>query len=149
MTEVVKVSTIESGQKLLATIEEYFKKGQYAEITQAIGLHSILIDPIHANEDQKRLYRTVLDMIKNRIAAKLAKQYSAWYSGFPAIMDRIVNGAQIVTDNAAAEVLASRRAAFGPFKSVDDFYFWALDDRRLSLDEIVKYLEKTSESIAK
>jgi len=28
---------------------------------------------------------------------------------------------------------------------VDEFFFWALDDRRLTLDQIVKYIEKTAE----
>ena len=33
---------------------------------------------------------------------------------------------------------------YGPFKSVDDFFFWALDDRRLTLDRIVNMIEKTA-----
>jgi hypothetical protein len=28
---------------------------------------------------------------------------------------------------------------------VDDFFSWALDDRKLSLDQIVAYIEKTAE----
>jgi hypothetical protein len=145
MLEVVKVSTVESSQKLVAALEEYFKRGHYAEMTQAIGMHSVLIDPQHTMEDQARLYRAVLNMIKNRISGHLGKKYAEWYDDFPKLMDGIVTGGQIVTDKRAAEMISSHRSAFGPFKSVDDFYFWALDDRRLTLAEIVKYLEKTEE----
>ncbi len=145
MANVVKVSTVESNQKLMAAIEDYFKKGRYAEITQVIGMHSILIDPQHTREDQKNLYQSVLTMIKNRIAGKLGKKYSTWYTDFPRIMDQIVTAGQIITDKASAEVLASRRAAYGPFKSPDDFFFWGLDDRKLSLGQIVQYLEKTAD----
>jgi hypothetical protein len=146
MPEVVKVSNIESSQKLAATIDEYFKKGRYAEITQAIGMHSLLIDSEHTIEDQARLYRSVLNMIKKRIAGNLDKGYAAWYADFPKIMDQLVTGGQIVTDKASAEVISSHCAAYGPFKSVDDFFFWALDDRRLTLDQIVTYIEKTAQS---
>jgi hypothetical protein len=149
MSEVVKVSTVESGQELMAAIEGYFTKERYAEITQAIGMHSILIDPNHSIENQKRLYYSILEMIKNRIAGRLGKEYSTWYTRFSAVMDGIVTRKQVVTDEASAEVLASRRAAFGPFRSVEDFFFWALDDRRLTLDGIVNYLEKSSESNGK
>lgn len=145
MPEVVKVSTVESSQNLMAAIGEYFKKGRYAEITQAIGMHSILIDPQHTMEDQARLYRSVLNMTKNKIAGNLGKKYSSWYAEFPKIMDKFVSGGQVVTDKASSDVLASYRTAYGPFKSVDDFFFWALDDRRLTLDQIVKYIEKTAE----
>lgn len=145
MPEVVKVSSVESSQKLMAAIEDYFKKGRYAEITQVIGMHSVLIDPQHMLADQKNLYRSVLNMIKDRISGNLGKKYSAWYSDFPRIMDRIVTAGQIITDKACEEVLASHRAAYGPFKSADDFFFWGLHDRKLSLDQIVKYLERTAE----
>jgi hypothetical protein len=147
MPEVVKVSTVETDQKLLSAIQNYFQKGQYNEITQAIGMHSILFQSEHMLEDQEAMYRSVLSMIKNRIAGKLGKQYAAWYREFPKILDRIVSGGQIVTDKSSTEVIASHRAAFGAFASVDHFFFWALDDRRLTLDQIVKYLEKTTESV--
>jgi hypothetical protein len=28
---------------------------------------------------------------------------------------------------------------------MDHFFFWALDDRRLTLEQILKYIEKTAE----
>ena len=127
MPEVVKVSTVESSQKLTAAIEEYFKKGRYAEITQAIGMHSVLIDPQHTMEDQSRLYRSVLALLKKRIAEKLGKA-----------------GGQVVTDKGSLDILSSHRAAQGPFKSVDHFFLWALDDRRLTLEQIVKYIETSA-----
>ncbi|OGW35789.1 MAG: hypothetical protein A2010_16755 [Nitrospirae bacterium GWD2_57_9] len=144
MPEVVKVSTVESSQKLTAAIEEYFKKGRYAEITQAIGMHSVLIDPQHTMEDQSRLYRSVLALLKKRIAEKLGKDYAGWYTDFPKIMDGMVAGGQVVTDKGSLDILSSHRAAQGPFKSVDDFFLWALDDRRLTLEQIVKYIETSA-----
>lgn len=146
MPEVVKVSTVESSQNLMSALEGYFKKGRYAEIAQLIGMHSILIDPQHSMRDQAKLYRSVLTMIKNKTSGQLGKNYGAWYAEFPAIMDSLVTGRQVVTDTLSVELLASHRAAVGPFKSLDDFFFWALDDRKLSLDQIVKYIEKTAES---
>ena len=145
MPEVVKVSTVEKTQSLMSTIEEYFKKGRYAEINQAIGLHSLLIDPQHTLSDQARLYRFVLTMIKNRIAGTLGKKYAAWYADFPKIMDKIISSGQIVTDEMSASVVADHHNAYGSFRSLEDFYFWALDDRRLTLDQIVKYIEKTAD----
>jgi hypothetical protein len=145
MPEVVKVSSIETNQELMSSVEQYFKKGRYTEITQAIGLHSILIDPQYTRKDQDRLYRSVLNMIKNEIADNLGKKYAGWYSDFPKVMDEIVTGEQIVTDKVSSEMLSSHRAAYGPFKSADDFFFWALDDRRLTLDQVVKYFKKTAE----
>ena len=149
MPEVVKVSTVESNQKLMAALEDYFKRGRYAEITQVIGMHSILIDPQHSIQDQAKLYRLVLTMIKNRVSGQLGKNYGAWYAEFPKIMDGIVAAKQVITDQLSVEMLASHRAAFGPFKSLDDFFFWALDDRKLALDQIVKYIEKTADSFNK
>jgi hypothetical protein len=149
MPEVVKVSTVESAQKLREALEEYFKKGRYAEIAQVIGMHSILIDPQHSIQDQAKLYRSVLNMIKSRISGQLGKNYGGWYAEFPKIMDTLVAGRQVVSDQSSVEVLSSHRAAGGPFKSVEDFYFWALDDRKLSLEQIVKYIEKTADSYRK
>ncbi len=145
MPEVVKVSTVETNEKLMDAVEGYFKKGRYAEITQAIGMHSILMEPERMIEDQARLYRSVLNMIKDRLAGALGRQYAAWYADFPKILDGIVTSGQNITDKRSADVLASHRAAFGLFKSVDEFYNWALYDRRLTLDQIVKYLGKTAE----
>lgn len=144
MPELVMVSSVEKKEQLRTYLEELFRKERWSEMTQAIGMHSILIDPQHTMADQADLYRFVLDMIKGRITKAKGKSYGAWYADFPKLMDRIVSAKQIVTDAAAAEVIASYRAAFGPFKSADDFFFWALDDRRLSLGQIVKYIEKTT-----
>src|SRR5512147_884856 len=144
MAELVRVSDIEKKEKLKSYLEELFKKGKYAEMTQAIGMYSILIDPEHTMSDQSGLYHFVLDLIKDRIRTTKGKSYAAWYTGFPKILDQMVSANQIVTDQAAADVLASQRAGSGPFKSVDDFFFWALDDRRLPLDQIVKYIEQTA-----
>ncbi len=143
MPEVVRVGSVESSQTLQTTIEEYFKQGKYDAIMQAIGMYSILIDKNRTIEDQRRLYGTVLSLLKNRIAGALGRAYSAWYADFPKLLDGLVAQGQVVTDKMSAEVLASHRAAFGHFRSADDFYFWALDDRRLTLEQIVRYFEKT------
>jgi hypothetical protein len=144
MPEVVQVSCVEQSQCLTTSIAEYFKTNRFAEITQAIGMHSILVDPQHTMRDQARLYHTVLDLIKDKAKTSLGKHYSAWYVNFPKLMDELVASGVEVTDKAAIAVLASRRSAFGPFKSLDDFFFWSLEDRRLTLDQIVKYIDKTA-----
>lgn len=143
MPEVVRVSTIENNQGLMASIEDYFKRGRYAELTQAIGMHSLLIDPQHTIYDQSHYYRTVLDLIKDRVRAGLGKHYSAWYANFPKLMDEIISAGGEGNDKLAASILASHREAYGPFKSVDAFFFWGLDERRLELGQIVNYIEKT------
>jgi hypothetical protein len=107
-------------------------------------MHSLLIDPQHTMTDQTALYRFVLDMIKDRIGKTKVKGNATWYAAFPKVLDQLISSNQIVTDQASADVIASHRAAYGPFKSVDDFFFWALDDRRLELDQIVKYIEQTA-----
>ncbi len=144
MPELVMVSNVEKTEKLKAYLEELFRQERYSEMTQAIGMHSILIDPQHMMTDQASLYRFVLTMIKDRIRKTKGKSYSAWYVGFPKVLDQLVTGNQIVTDKSAADALASYRSAYGPFKSVDDFFSWALDDRRLPLGQIVKCIEKTA-----
>jgi hypothetical protein len=149
MQEVVQVSNVEKTEKLKMYLEESFKKAHYPEITQAIGLHSILIDPLHTMKDQKNLYLGILQMIKERISKNKGKIYGTWYASFPAIMEKLASSQQVVTDKATMEVISSHRAAFGSFKSLDDFFFWALDDRRLSLDQIVKYIEKTADMAGK
>jgi len=148
MPEVVTVSSIDTMDKLRTYIVQLFKQERYAEITQAIGMHSLLIDPQHTMNDQLNLYRHVLIMLKERISKTMGKRYGSWYVGYSKIMDQFVNEKQVITDSAAAEVLASHRAAYGPFSSVDDFFFWALDDRRLPLDQIVKYIERSTALIA-
>jgi len=145
MPDVVLVSNIEKMEKLKSYLEESFKKSRYSEITQAIGMHSLLIDPQHTMKDQTSLYHHVLNMLKERISGGKGKNYGGWYTGFPALMEKLVTSQQIVTDQASLDIITDHHHAYGPFKSVDDFYFWALDDRRLTLDQIVKYIEKTAE----
>ncbi len=144
MSELVMVSSVETMEKLKTYLEQLFAQKRYSEITQAIGMHSILIDPQHMMSDQTGMYRYVLNMLKDRINKARGKSYASWYEDFPKIMDQLVSANKIVTDAAAADVLASHRAAFGPFKSLDDFFFWALDDRRLPFGQIVQYIESTA-----
>lgn len=145
MSEAVRVSSVETSKSVMAVIEAYFRKGQYAEITQAIGLHSILMDPQHTKGDQARLYRAILNLIKDRINAGNGKSYAEWYAEFPKLMEKLVTSKQIVTDRSSLDVLSSHYNAFGAFTSLDDFFFFALDDRKLSLDLIITYIEKTVE----
>ena len=147
MPELVTVSSVERLDELKTYINDLFEKGRYSEITQAIGMHSILMDPEHMTADQDHLYHMVLNLIKKRINRENAKQFSAWIIAFPGLLNDIVNEGRIVTDAAAQNVLASRTAAFGPFTSLDEFYFWALEDRRLPLDQIVRYIETTLQQL--
>ncbi len=144
MSELVTVSNVDTTDRLRTYLEQLFTQKRYAEITRAIGMHSVLIDPQHMMSDQTGMYRYVLNMLKDRISKARGKNYAQWYEDFPKIMDQLVSANKIVTDAAAADALASHRAAFGPFKSLDDFFFWALDDRRLSFGEIVQYIESTA-----
>jgi hypothetical protein len=145
MQEVVMVSNIEKMDKLKAYLEESFKNGWYSEITQAIGMHSLLVDPQHTMKDQADLYRGILGMIKDRISRRQGNNYGAWYNNFPQLLDTLVSSKQSVLDEVSLDVLASHREAYGSFRSVDDFFFWALDDRKLSLDQIVACIEKTAD----
>jgi hypothetical protein len=145
MPDLVTVSSVEKLEDLKTNINTLFELGKYAEIIQSIGMHSILIDPEHMISDQDHLYHMVLNLIKKKINRKDPKRYSSWLIAFPALLNRIVEEKQIVTDAASLYGLASRTESFGPFSSLDEFYFWALDDRRLTLDQIVKYIEKTVE----
>jgi hypothetical protein len=150
MPDVVREANIANGDILKQYIETLFKKEQYAEIIQAIGMHSLLIDPEHTIRDQAGLYRHVLNLLKDRIRGRKSDGYAAWYADFSVSLDKVVSSKQLVTDKSSADVLASYREAFGPFKSVDDFFFWALrTDRRLALGQIVKYIEKTAETNGK
>jgi hypothetical protein len=144
MPELVMVSSVEKKEQLKALLEERFAQGRYGEMTQAIGMHSILIDPEHTMQDQDELYHFVLKLIKDRIAKAKGKNYGAWYTGFPKLLDELLASKKVVTTAAATDVIESHRAAFGSFASLDHFFFWALDDRRLSLAEIVAYIEKTA-----
>lgn len=143
MPELVTVSRIESLESLKTYINEQFERGRYSEISQAIGMHSILIDPEHMISDQAALYQLVLNLLKKSVSRKNPKTYSAWLTAFPALIARLVKDNVIVTDAAAQSALAARHAAFGEFSSVDEFYAWALDDRRLPLDQIIRYVERT------
>lgn len=145
MPETVFVSHIDNHEKLRTYIMDLFQKGKYEEIARAIGMYSLLIDPQHTLGDQAQLYRSVLELLKNRISKAKDKAYSSWLSAFPMLLSELVASRQVVTDEASIEVIASHHDAYGPFRSVDDFYFWALDDRRLTLEQIVKYIEKTAE----
>ena len=143
MPEIVMVSDVESIEKLRSSVEELFIKGRYEEISRAIGMYSILTDPQHMRKDQSQLYHHVLDLIKNKISKENRNDYSSWLSAFPKLMAELAAGHTVVTDRAAAAALASHHSSYGPFRSVDEFFFWALEDRRLPLDNIVKYVEKT------
>lgn len=145
MTEVVSVSTVDRLDKAKEQITAYFGKGQYEEITEAIGMHSLFIDPQHTITDQRQLYRSVLDLLKNKISGRGTKFSSSWLVAFPALLTTIIKSSQIVTTTFAVDTVASQFAAYGPFKSVDGFFFWALEDRRLPLGQIVRYIEKTAE----
>ncbi len=145
MPELVRVSNVENLNDLKSYINDQFGQARYAEIIQAIGMHSILADPEHTLTDQEQLYRLVLNLLKSKISKDNASVYASWLASFPRHLDRLVEQGQIVTDAAAQSALASRRAAYGPFASLDAFYFWALDDRRLPLDQIVRYVLKTVE----
>ncbi len=149
MPEMVTVSDVEKVEKLKGYLEDLFRRGRYSDIARAVGMHSILIDPQHTISDQAQLYRSVLEMIKNKVNATLGKNYSPWLAAFPKIMAELAVSKQAVTDAMSAEIIASHHAAYGPFKSVDAFFFWALEDRRLTLDQIVKYIEKTAQMYGK
>ena len=142
MQEVVNVSSVEKLDELKTYIEQHFAQAKYAEITQAIGIYSLLIDSEHTLGDQAKLYRLVLNLLKDRIKGTLGKKYATWYEQFP---KRAADASKLAnTDASAVDVIASRLSAYGPFKSVDDFFFWALDDRRLNLGQIVHMIEKTA-----
>jgi hypothetical protein len=145
MPEVVMVSNIEKMDKLKVYLQESFKKARYSEVTQAIGMHSLLIDPQHTMKDQAGLYHGMLNVLKEKIRNIKGKSYGAWYSSFPKLMDELMTSNQGVIDKASLDVITSHHEAYGSFKSVDDFFIWALDDRRLNLEQIVKYIEKTAE----
>jgi hypothetical protein len=146
MPNVVRPEKVETVEKLTKYIDELYKKNQYEEIILAIGMHSLLIDMQNTLTDQASRYRYVLGLIKDRIRNRMGQTYAAWYRNFPMLMDGLVSANRLVIDKSCADVLGSYRAAFGPFKSLEDFYSWALvTDRRLTLDKIVRYIEKTVE----
>jgi hypothetical protein len=145
MPDLVTVSSVEKLEDLKTTINTLFEQGKFAEIIQSIGMHSILMEPEHMISDQDHLYHLVLNLIKKKINKEDPKRYSSWITAFPALLNRIVEEKLIVTDAASLYGLASRTESFGPFSSLDEFYFWALDDRRLTLDQIVTYIQKTVE----
>jgi hypothetical protein len=144
MPELVRVSNVEHLDALMTYINELFGKGKYAEIIQAIGMYSLLIDSEHTLGDQDRLYRLVLNLIKKKQAHDMPHTFAKWIASFPQLLAGMVSKGDFVTDEAARSELASHHAAYGPFASLDAFYFWALDDRRLPLDQIVRYIEGTT-----
>ncbi len=146
MPEVVTVSSVEKIEQLKTNLARLFKEGRYAEMTQAIGMHAVLMDAQHAARSQAALYHLVLELIKNRIKAQKGAGSAAWYSCFPEALDHLAAARHVVTDQATADVVASHRAAYGPFRSLDEFFFWAVSERRLSLFQIVRYVEKTLET---
>ncbi len=145
MPETVTVSSVDRREKLKTRIEELFRKKQYEEISHAIGMYSVLIDPNRMIQDQKELYGTVLSMIKDRASKTMAKNYASWLAAFPKLMAELASTKKIVTDKASAGVIATYHNAYGPFESLDEFFTWALNDRRLALGQIAKYIEKTAE----
>lgn len=145
MPELVTVSSVEKLESLRTTINKLFELGKFAEIIQSIGMHSIMMEPEHMIGDQDSLYHLVLNLIKKKIQRDDPKRYSAWLIAFPAFLSRIVEEGQVIADDAAQSALVSRLTSFGPFTSLDEFYFWALDDRRLPLDQIIRYIDRTTE----
>ena len=145
MPELVTVSSVEKLESLRTTINELFELGKFAEIVQTIGMHSILMEPEHMIADQDSLYHLVLNLVKKKIQREDPKRYSAWLITFPALLSRLVDEGQVVSDDAAQSALVSRLTSFGPFTSLDEFYFWALDDRRLPLDQLIRYIYRTTE----
>lgn len=145
MPELVTVSSIEQLEHLKTAINDLFARERYDEIMQSIGMHSILMESEHMIADQDHLYHLVLNLIKKRVSAQDPRSYSTWLIAFPVLLSRIVEQGELVTDAAAHSAIASRHAAFGPFSSLDEFYFWALDDRRLTLDQIVRYVRRSLE----
>lgn len=145
MPQLVTVSSIENSDKLMNYVNDLFERRRYAEITHAIGMHSILIDPEHMIGDQDSSYHLVLNLLKKRLVKEQGASYSAWLTEFPVILAGMVEKRLLVTDEAAQSALASRHSAFGPFSSLDEFYFWALEDRRLPIDQIIAYIDKSIE----
>jgi hypothetical protein len=141
MPSVVRAAEVENLESLKAHIGEQFKKGRYFEITQAIGMHSAMIDSKRMIDDQRQLFGLVLNLLKERIGSRLGKEYGAWYTSFPQRIERL---AGTETDKNTAAILSSRLNALGSFKSADDFFFWGLNGRRLSLEEIAQYFEKST-----
>lgn len=145
MPETVYASQAETKERALSSIADLFAKGKYEEVSRVIGMYSIMTDPQHTMADQAQLYRSALEMIKNKVRSSKGPEYAAWLTSFPEIMRSLTASKQVVTDALAVDIIASRLDAYGPFRSVDDFYAWALDDRRLTLGQTVKYIEKTAE----
>jgi hypothetical protein len=145
MPELVTVSSVEKLESLRTTLNELFENGKFAEIVQSIGMHSILMEPEHMIGDQESLYHLVLNLIKKKVLREDPKRYSSWLRAFPALLNRIVDEGQVIADDAAQSALVSRLASFGPFTSLDEFYFWALEDRRIPLDQLVRYINRTIE----
>jgi hypothetical protein len=96
--------------------------------------------------NKKRI--SIPHILKKKITHEDPKTYSSWIIAFPSLLEAFVKEGRIVTDQSAQEVLASRHKAFGPFSSIDEFWFWALDDRHLPLEQIIHYLRDTQKGVA-
>jgi hypothetical protein len=105
MPELVRVSNVEKMDGLQSYINEQVARGKYAEIIQAIGMYSLLIDPEHTIADQERLYRQVLGLLKDKIRSKDPRIYALWLDSFPRHLDRIVEQEEIDKDASAQNVL--------------------------------------------
>ena len=143
MPQLVQVASVQQLESLKTYVNELFEKNRFSEISQAVGMHSILVDPEHMIRDQEQLYRLVLNLLKKKVASEVPHTYAAWMNAFPSLLASISEGKQPAPDASAQAVLASYHAAYGLFTSLDSFYFWALDDRRLPLDQIVLTIRKT------
>ncbi len=144
MPTLVRVADIEQVDRLKAYLQNLFDAGKYDAVSRAVGMHSELSDPEHTLADQASLFRYVLEILKHRLSSSQGHAYAAWYRCFPRSLDRLLETSGGELDQSSRNVLASHRAAYGPFRSLDDFYFWALDDRRLTLAQIIRLIEKTT-----
>lgn len=147
MKETVKVEKLENIDQLKSYIEELFRKGLYDEINQAIGMHSLFIKPEYTRKDRHALLSYLLGLIKGKINKEHASGYYAWLSAFPKLLADIIANKSAIAGKASGHVLASRQSGYGPFMSLDDFFFWAMEDNRISLGDAVYYIEKTAELI--
>ncbi len=66
MPEVVLVSTVENMDKLKSLSGGVVQESPVSEITQAIGMHSLLIDPQHTMKDQAGLYHGMSEHDKRK-----------------------------------------------------------------------------------
>ncbi len=142
MPESVYESQVASLEGVKAVITDLFQMGKYEDIPRAIGLYSVTADPQHTISAEAQLERFVLDLIKNRIRKGREKSYGLWLESFPKLLAKVVSKKQL-SDAQSLEVIASYEAGRG-FRSLDEFFFWAMDDRLLPLGQIVECIERTA-----